>query len=337
MAKRYVPETWNKDTHVYKNPPISFTGPEPGCIHPYGHLPSLVGLLDKLWSQKLQRCIVWETNRYASKIVDDETVQIRGEINGHHQGLESSKLIFAICLFMGLKRLPSKRLYWSREEPLFHCPVISYMMTRDRYELITRCLHVANAPPHVKDTSSPTYEKLHKIRWMMEEVRDHFKAMWSPNQQLIVDEEMIMYKGKYCPIKQYMQCKLVRFGLKVWAVANALSKYLWNFKVYCGKTGNLYDDEEQDSSSDSGLPCSEEEHVPRSGKGEGRQAMGVVTNHLQELDDRGHIVTKDNFFTFVPLFIDLLERGTMALAYEREIGNMSQRLFLQKAIQKSKT
>jgi hypothetical protein len=31
LATRYVPATWNKDTHVYQNPPI-----EPGCIHPYG-------------------------------------------------------------------------------------------------------------------------------------------------------------------------------------------------------------------------------------------------------------------------------------------------------------
>ena len=110
--------------------------------------------------------------------------------------------------------------------------------------LITRCLHVANAPPHVTNTFSPTYEKLHKIRWMMEEMRDHFKAMWSPNQHLIVDEEMIIYKGKYCPIKQYMLYKLVRFGLKIWAAADAMLKYLWNFKVYCRKIRNLHDDEE---------------------------------------------------------------------------------------------
>lgn len=84
MAKRYTPETWNKDIYVYKNPPISFTRPELGCIHPYGHLPSLVGLLDKFWFQKLQQRIVWKTNRYISEIVDDETSQTRREISGHY-------------------------------------------------------------------------------------------------------------------------------------------------------------------------------------------------------------------------------------------------------------
>jgi hypothetical protein len=52
---RFGPSTWKKDTHTYGNPPIPFTGPEPGCTHPYGRLPSLVGLFDKFWTPKLQR------------------------------------------------------------------------------------------------------------------------------------------------------------------------------------------------------------------------------------------------------------------------------------------
>jgi hypothetical protein len=183
-------------------------------------------------------------------------------------------------------------------------------MTRDRYELITRCLYVANAPPHVTDLKSPSYDKLHKIWWMMDEVRDHFKAMWSPNQQLTVDEGMIMYKGKYFPIRQYMPYKLVRFGLKVWAAADVLSIYLSNFEVYYGKRGNLHDEECDDSFSKSAQPSSNEDNVPHSGKGEGRQAKVVVTNLLQS---RGHIVTVDNFFTLVPLFTDLLDKRIMAI------------------------
>jgi hypothetical protein len=108
---------------------------------------------------------------------------------------------------MGLKKLPSKRQYWSRDEPLFCCSIILQLMTCDRYELITRCLHFANAPLEATDPSSPSYDKLHKVRWLVDEIRAHFKAMWAPNQQLTVDEGMIMYKGKYCPIRQYLPKK----------------------------------------------------------------------------------------------------------------------------------
>jgi hypothetical protein len=216
-----------------------------------------------------------------------------------------------MTLFMGVKKLPSTRLYWSRNEALFHCSVISQLMTRERYELITRCLHVVNAPAHVMDRGSTIYDKLHKVRWLVDEVRDHFKAMWTPNQQLIVDECMVMYKGQYCPIRQYMPLKPVRFGIKVWAAADALSKYLWNFEIYCGKGGNPHDvDNESEEESDS--RSSSDVDMEQSGKGEGLQGKNVVKSLLQDLGGRGHIVTTDNFFTSVPLFLDLLDSGIMA-------------------------
>jgi hypothetical protein len=182
--------------------------------------------------------------------------------------LEEFRAYLGICLYMGIKKLPSTRLYWSRDEPLLHCHVISQLMTRDRYEHITRCLHVASAPPSITDKDSPTYDKLHKIRWMLDEIRERFKSMWSPNQQMIVDEGMIMYKGKYCPVRQYMPKKPIRFGIKVWATTDALSKYLWNFEVYCGKGGNPHNDDGL-SESASGLEGSSEDDAPCSGKGEG--------------------------------------------------------------------
>jgi hypothetical protein len=40
--------------------------------------------------------------------------------------------------------------------------------------------------------------------------------------------------------------------------------------------------------------------------------MGVVTNLLHDLEGRDHIVTVDNFFTSVPLFTYLLDKGIMA-------------------------
>ena len=82
---------------------------------------------------------------------------------------------------------------------------------------------------------------------MIDEVHNRFQAIWSPNQQMTVDEEIIMYKGKYCPIRKYMPKKPIRFGIKVWTTANALSKYLWDFKVYYEKTSNPHDEDSEAS------------------------------------------------------------------------------------------
>jgi hypothetical protein len=39
-------------------------------------------------------------------------------------------------------------------------------------------------------------------------------------------------KQKYCPTRQYMLKKLVKWGIKVWGVADSSSKYVCNFYIY---------------------------------------------------------------------------------------------------------
>jgi hypothetical protein len=134
LLSRFGPNTWNKDTHTYANLPIPFSRPESGCTHPYGRLPSLPGLFEKFWTPKLQRRIVRETNRYASEVVDTKAGKTRGGLQWTPLGVEEFRAYLSICLLMGLKKLPCTRLYWTRNEPLFHCPIISQTMTKDRYE-----------------------------------------------------------------------------------------------------------------------------------------------------------------------------------------------------------
>jgi hypothetical protein len=131
---RFGSNTWKKEAHMYGNLPLPFTGPELGCTHPYGRLPSILGLFDKFWSQKMQKRIVRESNRYASEVIDVTDGRTRGGMEWTPLGSEEFRAYLSICLLMGLKKLPSTRLYWSRDEPLFHCLVISQTMTRDRYE-----------------------------------------------------------------------------------------------------------------------------------------------------------------------------------------------------------
>jgi hypothetical protein len=175
VASRFSPLIWEKNGTSYGSAPLPFIGLEPGCTHPYGRLPSLLGLFLKFWSLQMQRKIVQESNQYASEVIDDKAGTTRGGADWIPLCVDEFRAYIAICLLMGLKRLPSKRLYWSKPEPLFRCPLISQWVTCDRFEVITRCLHVANAPTHVLDSSSPTYDKLHKLRWMLDEVRSCFR------------------------------------------------------------------------------------------------------------------------------------------------------------------
>ena len=83
------------------------------------------------------------------------------------------------------------------------------MITRRRFELITKCLYMENANLCISDPSSSLYDKLHKVQWMSDEVCDLFKTMSSPSQQMTIKEGMVMYKGKYCLVRQYMPKNLL--------------------------------------------------------------------------------------------------------------------------------
>jgi hypothetical protein len=72
-----------------------------------------------------------------------------------------------------------------------------------------QCLHVANALSSATNHLSPTYDKLYKLQWMINEVCSRFQAMGSLNQQLTVDESMIIYKGIYYSVRQYMPRNLL--------------------------------------------------------------------------------------------------------------------------------
>jgi hypothetical protein len=62
----------------------------------------------------------------------------------------------------------------------------------------------------------------------------------------------------------------------------------------------------------------------------------VVKELLKDLYGRGHIVTTNNFFTFVPLFLDLLENGIMATRTLRTNRKYIPRAIFAKKIMKTK-
>ena len=52
-----------------------------------------------------------------------------------------------------------------------------------------------------------------------------------------IDEAMIPFKGR-STLKQCMPLKSVRRGIKVWALADSLNRFVSEFDVYAGKKTN---------------------------------------------------------------------------------------------------
>ena len=105
-------------------------------------------------------------------------------------------------------------------------------MSGRRFELLMSYLHlndITKQPPQ----SSPLYDKLYKVRPLLNKIVESFKSTYTPHQAISVDETMIGFKGRLGWI-QYMPKKPTKWGIKAWAMADSKSGYVWNFSIYTG-------------------------------------------------------------------------------------------------------
>jgi hypothetical protein len=86
---------------------------------------------------------VEETNRYATMVLD-AFGNTRGGRTWKNFIMASLKAFLAIHMYMGMKRQPNYKSYWEKEGSLFHCPIISNIMSRARFAQLRRCLHITN-------------------------------------------------------------------------------------------------------------------------------------------------------------------------------------------------
>lgn len=139
---------------------------------------------------------------------------------------------FGILILMGIKEFPHIRCYWSSPE-FYNCPLISEVMSRQRFEAIIRCIHLVNNDDVVTDKNSPQFDKIAKVRWLCESFASLSQTLYNNERVCTVDEIMIPYKGRYCSIRQYMKAKPVKFGVKVWALASSQSRYFSEASLFC--------------------------------------------------------------------------------------------------------
>lgn len=191
---------------------------------------------------------------------------------------------------MGIKTLPNHKSYWNRNNEFLYCPSITTIMTCRRFEDITCCLHIANDSVPVMAGDDAEFDRLRKMRWLVTELQQRFKSNWNLHQQVMVDETMIPYKGKYCPVRQYMPRKPTRWDVKVWYLADAQEKYVYDFQIY---TGSKF--------RDALLGCV---------RGDAKSGHDVVLQLMEGLHGLSHMVCTDNYFTSIPLLLELRRKGT---------------------------
>jgi hypothetical protein len=130
---------------------------------------------------------------------------------------------------MGIHKLPYLSDYWS-QHPLLGAPGLTKYMPRDRFKAILRYLHL-NDNTQALPRDDPNYDKLHKVRPLLDAVRVNTQAAYYPHRELAVDEAMVLFKGR-SSIKQYMPLKPIKRGYKVWCSCDSRNRVAYDYKVH---------------------------------------------------------------------------------------------------------
>ena len=237
---------------------------------------------DLIFTPELLDAIVEQSNLYAKEVMGDDKYNSWVKITR-----EELRAYLGFCILMGINHLPALDDYWSKDPKLHYSPVAD-RITRDRFRDISRYLHFVNNDS-LTPRGSPGYDRLGKVRPVIDHLSSRFSDLYNPHQEVAVDEAMIKFTGR-STLKQYMPLKPVKRGIKVWALADSHNGYFHKFQVYTGKEGS----------------------------GEKQLGQRVVKDLTQHLKGRNHHVFFDNFFTSEQLLSDLAEDNIFACGTARK-------------------
>ena len=149
--------------------------------------------------------------------------------------VDSSRMCayFGVNIMMGISALPRYEQYWSHDEFIGNTGIKKTMPLKV-YEKLTEYLHVSdreNQPPR----GSPQYDKLFKIRPVLNTMTETFAQYYKPSQDQAIDEGMVAFTGHLSYV-QYLPAKPVKCGIKLWLRCDSNSAYLHQFDVYLGKS-----------------------------------------------------------------------------------------------------
>ena len=95
-------------------------------------------------------------------------------------------------------------------------------MSRNRYQLICSFLHFNDNAEQVP-RGQPGYDPLFKIAPLIDILKPLYKVYYIPSRELSIDETMKRFGGRLY-FKQFMPNKPIRWGIKLWSLAESQNR-----------------------------------------------------------------------------------------------------------------
>lgn len=214
--------TWGCDTEHFDKLDKTF-GDSPMIISDIGQ--SEIDCFGTIFDRQILSHLIAETNRYAKQ---------NNSKNWNDVTLDEMKAFIGCLIVMGIHQLPALKHYWS-SDPFLRVESIASVMTANRFKKIIENLH-CNDNDTQPLKSDPNFDKLHKIKPLLEFLNEKVRKVYKPSGVITVDESMIPFKGRYV-LKQYMPKKPVKWGYKVWCLCDS---YTGQLIFFVSNVNNLH-------------------------------------------------------------------------------------------------
>lgn len=206
---------------------------------------------------------------------------IQNEIKFKPTTKSEIQTLFALHILIGtFNKFPRIRMFWEHSLGL---RIFLDNMSRDRFFQLRTCLHFVDN----LNVQQQNNDKLVKVRPLINSVKNRCHQL-KLEQNLCVDEQMIPFTGAV-NFKQYVKGKPCPWGIKVFVLCGK-SGQAYDFLFYQGKTTPL-----------------DKSNVDTFG-----QAASFVLHLTQRIQNSGHKLFYDNYFSSYSLLTHLREKGILA-------------------------
>lgn len=115
-------------------------------------------------------------------------------------------------LFFGILKQPEIRHYWAQDDETYGSPFVKKIMKYSRFTEINTHFSLSSVYKGSTEEKRDIDESNKKI---IQYLTDLFSELYSPNQELSIDEGMCKYQGRYS-FKTYMPQKPTKIGMKLY-------------------------------------------------------------------------------------------------------------------------
>ena len=119
--------------------------------------------------------------------------------------------------------------YWSLHAATA-TPHFGLTMSARRFSQIMRFLHFVNNEDPTVDKSQKTFKIQHVVDYLCR----RFREVYVPEREVAIDETMLKAKGRFM-CKQFVKIKPIKWGIKLFTLAESKTGYVLNILPYSGK------------------------------------------------------------------------------------------------------